>query len=180
VVTAIKENREDDADYYLSISNNLHTKLYRSVFRLEFGYGIYIAKQDIEDYVQDIINSSEDSLLDPLYYYAVYLLWKQNPSRPSYAKADRLRAYDCLRALSLFPGIQKYWLDPAETHVQEMEETSNIDLLSKPCDVEDDDYSDLIPPPGPADPESIWIQSKKKFDLESESMDDLMGMIGIL
>ena len=61
-----------------------------------------------------------------------------------------------------------------------MEETNKNDLESKLCDVEDDDYSDLIAPPGPNDPETIWLASKKKFNLESESMDKLMGMIGIL
>lgn len=181
VIASIKENREDDADYYLSLINDnheLHAKVYRAIFRLEFNYGIFLAKQDLEDYIQDIGESIDSSVLDPIYYYAIYLLWKKNPTN-QHAKVERLRAYDSLRALSFFPEVEKLWLEQGENHVQEMEEKYPSDLEKRSSDLEEDNYSDLIPPPGPNDPENVWIQAKKSHKLVSASMDKLMAMIGL-
>jgi hypothetical protein len=45
--------------------------------------------------------------------------------------------------------------------------------------LEDDDYADLLPPPGPDDPEMVWEKIKKDHKLVSASMDELMNMIGL-
>ena len=42
-----------------------------------------------------------------------------------------------------------------------------------------DSYSDLFPPPGPDDPETLWEKAKKDFSLCSESMDALMKLVGL-
>ena len=44
--------------------------------------------------------------LDPLYYYARFLLWKRVAvnARPSHARVDRLLAADALRALRAYPA----------------------------------------------------------------------------
>ena len=46
-------------------------------------------------------------------------------------------------------------------------------------EVEEDDYSDLIPPPGPNDPETTWEKAKRDYSLTSASMDTLMKLIGL-
>ncbi len=44
---------------------------------------------------------------------------------------------------------------------------------------ENDEYADLLPPPGPHDPESRWAKMKQDYKLKSEAIDCLMDMIGL-
>ena len=45
--------------------------------------------------------------------------------------------------------------------------------------IDEDDYSDLIPPPSFNDPELAWERAKRDFGLTSPSMDKMMKMIGL-
>lgn len=162
LVKAIKDGAEDDAAYYAeeAVLNRTspHALLYRAVFRLEFNYGPLLARQDLEQYLRELCDASA-AVLDPLYHYATYLLWKKATSgRPSHNKADRLRAFDALRALRLFPRVCALWLDPREKHDEEMLKAGDTDVVL--AELEEDDYSDLLPPPGYHDPEMVWERAK--------------------
>lgn len=181
LITAIKED-EDDAAYYVDeavASNVPHAKLYRSVFYLLYSYGPLLAKQDLKDYVEEVCNDA-DGFIDPLYYYSLFMLWKRGSGgQPSHAKVDKLRAADALKALRAFPSVCSNWLDEHENHDKEIEQ-NGLDNGEALADIEEDDYDDILPPPGPHDPETTWKQAKKNYPhLKSPSMDALMDMIGL-
>jgi len=73
--------------------------------------------------------------------------------------------------------MSKRWLDPRENFDAEirMQGLDEDELLL----FEPDDYADLIPPPGPHDPETTWSKMKGMYKLESTAMDKLMSMIGL-
>jgi hypothetical protein len=120
--------------------------------------------------------------VDPLYYYVYYRLWKYGTNRPSHLRADKLKAYDALTALKLFPITKNLWLDDNDIDAEEFGKElieSGIDIDEPLKALEDDDYSDLLPPPGPMDPEMIWEKVKRDHNLNSPSMDELMKMVGL-
>ena len=169
LVKAIKDGAEDDAAYYAEeavLNRTPHALLYRAVFRLEFNYGPLLARQDLEQYMRELCDAAAEgnaaATLDPLYHYATYLLWKKAPSgRPSHNKVDRLRAFDALRALRLFPRVCALWLDPREKHDEDMAKAGDTDVVL--AELEEDDYSDLLPPPAYHDPEMVWERAKVIF-----------------
>jgi hypothetical protein len=85
---------------------------------------------------------------------------------------------DALVALRCFPEVASVWLDAAEKLDKEVAE-SGIDTEEPLPELEGDDYSDLIPPPGPDDPETAWEKAKRDYSLVSESMDTLMKLVGL-
>ncbi len=69
-----------------------HAKLYRAIFYLIKGYGTLIASGDLRHYLREVVESGAREYLDPLYFYARYLLWKMAAGKPSHAKRDKLLA----------------------------------------------------------------------------------------
>ena len=185
LVGAIKDGQEDDAAFFAEevvVGKAPHALLYRAVFRLEFDYGPMLARQDLEQYMSGLCSAAEAGdgsvILDPLYLYAVYLLWKKAPGgRPSHNKVDRLRAFDAICALKCFPAMCALWLDPREKHDEDMATAGDTHVVL--AELEEDDYSDLLPPPGYHDPESVWERAKVDHGLVSPSMDKLMAMTGL-
>jgi len=187
-IKSVKEDlNENDACYFAedALQREVpHALLYRAAFRLLFSYGPLLAKQDLDQYLKEIVAPSDGiadrkpSFIDPLYYYCLYLLWKRpSGGRPSHSKKDRLRAYDAIRALRMFPSVYDEWMDPKETLEKEIEESGIANIIVE--DVEEDDYSDILPPPGPDDPEMVWERAKTHYKLKSPSLDLLMQMIGL-
>lgn len=178
LIALIKEGNEDEASYLADdcVTKELpHALLYRALFRLEFSYGPILTKTDLQDYL-DEVSRTKGMSIDPLYYYVCYRLWKYNPS---HLRADKLRAYDAITALKLFPATSRQWLDDNDTDAENFEKKlteEGIDL-SEPLKALEDD--DLLPDPGPLDPEMIWEKIKRDHKLNSPSMDKLMKMVGL-
>jgi hypothetical protein len=189
-IKSVKDLNENDACYFAedALQREVpHALLYRAAFRLLFSYGPLLAKQDLDQYLKEIVVTPSDGIttdrkpffIDPLYYYCLYLLWKR-PSGggcPSHSTKDRLLAYDAIRALRMFPSVYNEWMDPKETLEKEIEESGIANIIVE--DVEEDDYSDILPPPGSDDPEMVWERAKTHYKLKSPSLDLLMQMIGL-
>ena len=198
------DNDDYDGAYYADqhVKDNVpQAKLYRALFYLLKGYGTIAASEDIRSYLQEVL-AGGPHVFSPLYFYARFLLWKMVVGKPSHAKRDKLLASgmyictlhyiilfvstfiqfalhtDALIALRCFPEVASAWLDPKEKHDKEVAE-AGIDCDEPPPEVDEDDYSDLIPPPGPDDPETAWDKAKRDYSLTSESMDTLMKLVGL-
>ena len=181
LIVAIKEKAEDDASYYAELlvaQGREHGLLYRALFRLSFNFGAVLARQDLDRYMSAGVAAKEreDKCIDPLLYYCLFLLSRSDPSLARSRQA-RLAAYDALTALRQFPSSCALWLDPKEDQDSVVESSGEAGLQID--DFEEDEYADLLPPPGPDDPETVWEQAKKNHSLVSPSMDKLMGMVGL-
>jgi Holliday junction resolvasome RuvABC ATP-dependent DNA helicase subunit len=177
---AIFAGKEDEANYYSNeaVEKNLpHAHLYRSIFFLEFKYGVLQAKPVLDIYMSRVEQQAVGEL-DPLYYLARYLLWRRVAS-PSNSKADRLLASDALTALRCFPLIAQRWLSEADDIDRQVAELGLDNVEDAIDDGEEEDYSDLVPPLGPEDPETLWETLKKNKGIKSESMDKLMNLAGL-
>ena len=172
---------EYDAAYMVNeaIADNIpHAKLYRAVFSMRFQYGPLQAKKDLQEYESEIAAGTNGSELDPLYYYVRLKLWfSSNGKMTSYAKRDRLDAYDALCAFRCYHIAEK-WLDEEESFDEEVRK-SGIDTDDALPEMLDDDYSDFFPPLGPDDPETLWENAKAEYGLDSPAMDALMKLTGL-
>jgi len=100
LIESICGNSDDDEDNaaYLAaeaVRNKIpHAKLYRALVYLLKGYGTLMAKNDIEHYLAEVLAGEHGKILDPLYYFARFLIWKTTLSngKPSHAKKDKLLA----------------------------------------------------------------------------------------
>ena len=180
LLTAIFAGKEDEANYYSNeaIEKNFpHAYLYRAIFFLEFNFGLLQAKPAIDLYMASIEQQAQMEL-DPLYYLARYLFWKRVAS-PSNSKSERLLASDALTALRCFPLIAQRWLSESDDIDHQVVELGFDKLEDSVEDEEEEEYGDLIPPPGPNDPETLWETVKKNKGKTSESMDKLMNLAGL-
>lgn len=160
-------------------ANYPHALLYRALFSLVFGYGPIQAKKDLHAYEEGLLADLHTAELDPLYFLVRFkLFFNSNGKMLSFAKQDRLSAYDALSAFRCFPMMAYRWLDPGERFDEEIRLTG-IETDDPPPDSVDDDYSDLFPPLGPNDPETLWQNAKAEYGLVSASMDALMNLTGL-
>jgi hypothetical protein len=158
-----------------------HAKLYRALFSLQFQYGPMQAKKDLHEYETELVAAAAagTAQLDPLYFFIRFKLWtSHNGKMSSYAKHDRLAAYDALSAFRCYPSIAEKWLDPDECFDEEVRQ-SGIETDDPLPDILDDDYSDLFPPLGPDDPETLWEKAKAEYGMVSPAMDALMQLTGL-
>ena len=182
--TILASDDEHDAAFLVdeAIAENLpHAKLYRAVFSVVFQYGPMQAQRDLLDYETELLAAAGTGTarLDPLYFFLRFKLWTSNNGKmSSYAKQDRLAAYDALCALRCFPATAEKWLDPDERLDEEVRQ-AGLDTDDPPPVLLDDDYSDLFPPLGPDDPETLWERAKAEYGMVSPAMDALMQLTGL-
>jgi len=180
------ENHENehDADFFSqkALDDGVPSaNLYRAVFLLRKGYGKSFGARYLVSYLEDLLASRDElASIDPLYYYARFMMWKFVPSneRPSTARRDRLLAADALTALRLYPNVAGIFLDPSEKHDEEVAK-EGIDSDQLDVESSEDTYEDLVPPPGYNDPEMVWERAKVKHNFKSPAMDELMKLIGL-
>ena len=97
-------------------------------------------------------------------------------------------AADALQAFRLF-DISSKFLTRASDSIGSAgednidEQLASLGLLKPPegteAEEEEDAYAELIPPPGPDDPETLWDVAKRNFKLHSPAMDTLMALAGL-
>ena len=97
-------------------------------------------------------------------------------------------AADALQAFRLFDISSKFLVTSADTIGNAGDDNidhqlASLGLLKPPegteSEEEEDAYAELIPPPGPDDPETLWDVAKKTFKLHSPAMDTLMALAGL-
>ena len=112
----------------------------------------------------------QQPVLDPLYNYAQFLLWRRPAcGRPSHNKLERLES---LAAVRLFPAVSSTWLDPAEQYEVKMAGAGDTGAVL--AELEDDDFFDSCPLPPLATPS--WLVCERcnaEKGLISASMDKL-------
>ena len=179
---------ETEADYHsqqLLDNANSGASLHRALFFLTFGYGEQQAQLLLDNYVEQLVQlTSGVSLtsmieIDPLFFYARYLLWRQ---QRSHAKAEKLLAADALRAFRLFKPLSSWFLR-ADDDIDEQLKAQGMLVPPEGTESEDEDdaYASLIPPPGPDDPETLWEVAKSCYGpaMKSPAMDKLLALAGI-
>ena len=107
--------------------------------------------------------SSVDTSLDPIAFYAMYLIWKEENSLH---KNTRLRAADALRIFKCFPKMAQHWLE-ADDDLDNKIDQEGIDV-----DQIDDDEECLEVLP--TDPEQQWKLAKLNHGVSSPAMDKLV------
>ena len=100
----------------------------------------------------------------------------------SVGKKDRLQAADAITALRFFGPTAQLWLTVEDTIDQQCRDVGLAGDGNR-NEVEEEEgaaeESALLEPPGPNDPETLWLATKKLYQLESASMDELMTLIGL-
>lgn len=173
----------------LAVTNKIpHAQAYRAVALLYAGYGSRAAQKELDDYFVDIINAEKTAIstgvecttvLDPIAFFAIYLMWKDDPG---FSKQAMLRAADALTCVRSFCSAARIWLvGEDDIDKQVLEEGIDKDDLADESDDEEDD--DIIADPKPDDPEYKWKLAKRPrpgfAGLTSASMDKLMSMTGM-
>lgn len=156
-------------------------------YHVSFHYHIVLyrflqAKLLLDKYIgqvlyEAIMSTPTTVIFDPLYFYANYLLWK---IQQSHAKTEKLIAADSILAFRLFIPLANKFIQNDDNCDEQL---FSMGLLKPPEgnkeEEEDDAYAELIPPPGPDDPETLWNIAKKNFKLSSLAMDKLMMLAGL-
>ena len=185
-LAAVTKKNESEADYHsqqLLDNASSGAPVHRALFFLIFGYGERQAQLLLDTYVEHLVQLTSGVGLtstveiDPLYFYARYLLWQQ---QRSHAKAAKLLAADALRAFRLFEPLSSSFLR-ADDDIDEQLKAQGMLVPPEGTESEDEDdaYAELIPPPGPDDPEILWEVAKSSYHLFSPAMDKLLALAGI-
>jgi SpoVK/Ycf46/Vps4 family AAA+-type ATPase/DNA-binding transcriptional MerR regulator len=190
VLSSIHDQDEDMAAQQCENlpSDDPRTLLYSAFFKLSFGFGTMAAQADIKAYLNNLEASSVSSSAvdskeeteqtvswDPFYFLVAYLIWKQSPAL-KYSVQERVRAAAALRAARVYP-CTRAWLTATDN---EDEAVLRDDLQFVPeSESEEDQYTDLFPPPQEGDPEIVWARAKAEYSLSSPAMDSLMQLVGL-
>ena len=200
LLQAIRAGQEAEADALSSAlckAGQPHAPLYRALFLRLFGFDVRMSRRLLSEYEANVEGRRALSV-DPLYYLARYIVWKQASASPNGvpSRRERLYAADALALLQFYPAVALEWLTTddcidnmidvakhAENAAQQARGRADnmIDPGSSAQDPDDiDDDGDILPPPGPGDPEALWLLQKTNFpECKSASMDRLMAMVGL-
>ena len=186
LIEAILQKEEGNADYHRKSAMQGKVpgaSLYSALFYFAFKMGLAEVKKQLDLYLTEMhASQTPTSEFDPLYFYLKLKLFKNYKNKPSHKKGERLLAFDAYTALQHFPlAFDKWMAIESEDRAYFAKFFGDLQLSATEELPEDDedDYSDLIPPPSPTDPETIWIKTKVMYNLESKSTDALMNMVGL-
>ena len=145
---------------------SFHARLYKAVALIDAGLGARAAQRELNAYFDQFVD--EHFEFDPLAFYVMYLIWKEEKSLQTIV---RLKAADALRVFKCFPNMASVWLDDDddldEKVVQEGIDVDEID--------DDEECIEILS----TDPDQQWKLAKLNHGVSSPSMDKLMALTGM-
>jgi hypothetical protein len=141
---------------------------------LDSGYGVRAARRELDSYLAMVCNGDANKTLNPLLFYALYLIGKEE-NIPQ--KSARYRMADALASFRCYPNLATQWLTPEDSIDQQL--LAEASLEDGDNAESDEDEVDLTPDPSPTDPEVQWQVAKENHGIASPSMDKLMQLTGM-
>jgi hypothetical protein len=81
-----EEALETISDMQEGAEGPLSLTLYKALAMLQAGYGDKACSYELGHYIEELLAMNEDAVLDPLYFYIVYCMWKNSFSKSSRQK----------------------------------------------------------------------------------------------
>jgi len=147
--------------------------IYSAVAMLDLNMGSKQVGKQFEKYLQQT-QDGELNLVDPMLYYARYLVWSKTGSNK---KSERISAACALTALRCFPKFAAQWVDEDDDVDAKVKAEGLMDEDEDSSADEDEELDESAD--SPDSPEAEWKLAKSDHDLTAEAMDSLMALTGL-